>query len=215
MKIAITAILLSLTSVSFSAGFLLDALTGTIPGTTTTWTATQTQGSSLNVSGNNFKMSSASAGGGAAAEIMTITFTGGAVDIDVLPSGTGQAQFSNSNASNTLTADAGAGGWSFTAGTVVPHREDALPAIDPNWYTITGNSVVTDRVKGGNRANGDLSGNEDWGSFSNTGVTTFTWATEAANNESFQFCVTPVPEPTSAGLLGLGGLALLLRRSRK
>ena len=212
MKITITAILLSLTSVTFSAGFLLDALTGTIPGTTTTWTATQTQGSSLSVNANGFRMSSASGGGGATAEVMTITFTGGAVDIDVLPSGSTAAQFSNNNANNTLTADAGAGGWSFSAGTELPNRQDGAPG---DWYSITGNTVITDRVKGGSRANGDLAANQDWGSFSNTGVSTFTWSTEAANNESFHFCVTPVPEPASTGLLGLGGLALLLRRSRK
>ena len=212
MKITITTILLSLTSVSFSASFLLDALTGTIPGTTTTWTTTQTQGSSLNINGNGFLMNSAAGGGGGPAEVITITFSGGAVDIDVLPSGSTAAQFSNNNANNTLMADAGAGGWSFSAGTVLPNRQDGAPG---DWYSITGNTVITDRVKGGSRANGDLAANEDWGSFSNTGVTTFTWATEAANNESLHFCVTPVPEPTSAGLLGLGGLALLLRRSRR
>ncbi|MGJ8678659.1 MAG: PEP-CTERM sorting domain-containing protein [Akkermansiaceae bacterium] len=103
-------------------------------------------------------------------------------------------------------------------------------ATEGSWsYDATGNVreifevITTDSTAElyGNRATLDgtsgvaAASNVAWGELTGTAVQTITWSASAAR-EAFNFSVDTavVPEPSSAALLGLGGLALLARRKR-
>jgi len=120
------------------------------------------------------------------------------------------AVFSNQNTNNIFSGDAGI--WSFTPGT-------QTPGYTPNpWYTFAGSTLTTDRITtGGGHGSGAPNANEDWGSFSITGVQTLTWTIpDGSNREAFKFSAdaAAVPEPSRSVLLGLGFLLLMARRNR-
>ena len=104
--------------------------------------------------------------------------------------------------SNTFTADAGT--WTFAPGTVT----NTVPTFTNAGSTFAFGSNATVATQG--------RPNQDWGTLTISGITELTWTVPTQSNlESFSFsAVDAAPEPTSAALLGLGGLALLARRKR-
>lgn len=193
--------LLLMTSTGFSALTVIDSTSGTILGTSTTYTVTSTDDITIKNDGINT----------AENNTITITFTA-PVDLTIAPhlSNT-TAVFSNTSPNNTFVGDTGS--WSFTAGTLT----SSLVSDPSPWYVISGSTITTNKITdGGDHSSGAPRANEDWGSFTISGVQTFTWnALQDANNEAYRFLATAaVPEPSGSVLLGLGFLVLLARRNR-
>ncbi len=147
-------------------------------------------------------------------ETIVFDFQGGLVDFTVgyAPGGTGTGNplvhSNHSTANNTFSADAGS--WSFVPGAVI------IDGGTSGWYTFTGSDVVATGV-GVDPATGLApSYTADWGSFTIQGVSSVTWTSVNNVTERFVFDAveSTIPEPSSIALLGLGGLALVVRRKR-
>ena len=102
--------------------------------------------------------------------------------------------------------------------------ESGILTADGN-FAVTAQAGLPNLVGDGTTSLTYAGGTDDRGSFdAGLNATTFTYAytvasvggRSAAARDSFSVavCATPIPEPTSAALLGLGGLALTWRRKR-
>ncbi|MGJ8672609.1 PEP-CTERM sorting domain-containing protein [Rubritalea sp.] len=148
----------------------------------------------------------------------TIVFTGGTVDLVITSTlGNESVVFDGSggltDTTNTFTVTSSSGGWSYTAGSLAVGQG----ADNDDWFSGTGsNSVTTEEINfGGAAGSGAPLSNESWGSFTVQNVSSFTWiAFGNANDETFAIEAVAVPEPSSTALLGLGGLALIMRRRK-
>lgn len=94
----------------------------------------------------------------------------------------------------------------FDAAAITGSVTLCLTRVTDNTYSATANGTLLETAGGtsvftaGDTGNGDMF----------FGVEAFNTGTRAFDN----LCVTPVPEPTSTALLGLGGIALILRRRK-
>jgi len=110
---------------------------------------------------------------------------------------------------------ANTGTWSYDAGETAATGLPVITDMTDLGASISGVSVTFDGTSAGAHQSGQTSDAQDWGSFDISGVTSVTWTVPAGSfAERVRFSAVTVPEPTSAALLGLGGLALLGRRKR-
>jgi len=103
----------------------------------------------------------------------------------------------------------------ITGNSTVNNERNTFTANTGNWTgstagsgTVNPNGATVTIDGGGGRVY------EDWGSASISGITSLSWSKTGSTGEGFTFSADSVPEPTSAALLGLGGLALSARRKR-
>ena len=213
MKLKQTMITLSclgaIAASSANGAVLITTPNGTVA-TGVTWTTTAVSG--INFTANGMDGDTGSVGNNDGfADSVTITFSS-AVDLIISAHGSSPAaNFSNVNGSNTFAADTGS--WSYTAGSAA---NDLEPGGNP-IYVFSGSTLTTNLGATGNHNSGLPVASEDWGQFAISGITEITWTlADGAFIEAFSFTVDadPIPEPSSALLIGLGGLACMKRRRR-
>jgi len=203
-----TTLLIIAGSLAIANGALITSPTGTIAGTSIDWTVsgftTNNSGFSVLTNATGVSLGNLSFTGLAAGESLAITVsfiadgnTGGGNPITWGGSG---------NAAQTTT-------WAGNAGTA------SFVNNLPGQLTLTSSGPAS--VTGVEANNAAPSYGDDWGSITFTGATQIDYFLDAvstntggADGFSFSVEVIPAPEPSSAALLGLGGLALLGRRKR-
>lgn len=220
MKIKATIVTLVGSAISANAAFLVtgtDLALG--DGSGITYTVTGDVGTETgDGAGNDFRTST-DAGGS-----FTITFTGGTVDLSIFNSEINQAVNFDGVAPGEgynaqIVADSGT--WSYSAGDLDLTNgnnggANVVSGLGSSTFTIGNARIFTDN-NGDNVANsGAPFSQSDWGTFSISGVSSITYNfSNVTNFEGFRIdAVAAVPEPSSTALLGLGGLAMILRRRR-
>ncbi|WP_411827794.1 PEP-CTERM sorting domain-containing protein [Luteolibacter sp. AS25] len=154
----------------------------------------------------------------------TVTFTGGAVDLTIYNTEINQAvNFDGQNPAEGYNAQvvADAGTWSYTAGLIDLTNGNAAGAnavagLGTSTFTIGNARIFADDAANGiDVANSGAPPSEiDWGSFQISGVSSITYSfSDVTNFEGIRIDAI-VPEPSSAALIALGGIAFLGRRRR-
>ncbi len=199
--------LLDQSEITLGSAYTFDAANGITVTTSQTGTGYATNGTDS----SSFTLSGA-------ANTVTFTFNQ-LVDFRVGGSVAGAANVIFDDGGSTFTANTGT--WTYTAGTIDLETHatgqnggvtDFLFNGDSDPATITGSTLL---INTSGQGLDDAS--SDWGYAEILGVNSVTFSVSGtAATEAFHFYATEstVPEPTSAALLGLGGLALLSRRKR-
>lgn len=204
-------------AISANAAYILtgtDVALG--DGSGITYTVT---GDLSNPSGNDLRFSTNTGGS------FTITFTGGAVNLSIFNSEVNQAVNFDGTVGNSAEVIANAGTWSYSAGDLDLTNSNGAGAnagvnvvggLGTNTFTIGNARKFADNNGDNVAGSGAPYSESDWGTFSINGVSSITYTySDTTNFDGFRIdAVAAVPEPSSTALLGLSGLALILRRRR-